>query len=479
MEASAGTANGPMLLETGVPHLDLVLGGGLQQHNAYLIVGPTGAGKSLLSQQIAFHRARLGDRVLLLTGLDEPHQNLLDHLRRYRFVDTELIGPRLETVSMVPFLEQPLPEKMAILRKTVLNLRPQFVTLDGLRSLAAFMGGEQGAYQFLYGLTSWFAVEGITLIVTKETGPDLPNEPEFALMDGVLLLQRQLAGGSERRRLWVWKARAQGVLPGPHALTIDSDGLHVWPRPPSLMEEPAPASAGTTPVGVPGLDDMLGGGLPTGSATLLIGPAGSGKTPLALAFLNQGAAAGEPVLWVGLRGSQARMPLPEQLWARDLEAAAKRGLARYLAVAPYQVDPDLLAWRLQDLATESGCRRLVFANAELLYSATAGPAEARSFLGWLAQWTGQRGITLLVTAEGSTDTERLPVGVQTGLYANVLVAGWGRGEHGPQRTIAIKSLARPAYDKRPHRLEMHSDGLQVLEMEAEGQRSGELAAGRW
>ncbi|MDI7276629.1 MAG: ATPase domain-containing protein, partial [Anaerolineae bacterium] len=103
----------PIMLSTGVPNLDLVLGGGLQRHNAYLFAGPAGAGKSILSQQIAFHRARQGERVLMVTGLDEPHQNLLEHLRTFRFADLAMIGPLIETVSLVPFLEQPVSEKIS------------------------------------------------------------------------------------------------------------------------------------------------------------------------------------------------------------------------------------------------------------------------------------------------------------------------------------------------------------------------------
>jgi len=90
--------------------------------------------------------------------------------------------------------------------------------------------------------------------------------------------------------------RGQATLPGLHTFRISSAGIKVFPParaavPPS-QESPAPSSARLR-MGVPHLDEMLGGGLPRGYSLLVAGPSGSGKSILASAFLAEGARCGE------------------------------------------------------------------------------------------------------------------------------------------------------------------------------------------
>ncbi len=446
-------AAGPMpkMLDTGVPNLDLVLGGGLQQHNSYLVVGPSGAGKSVLSQQIAFHRARQGDRVLFITGLDEPHQNLLSHMRTFSFVDFRLVGPQIETISMVPFLDQPVPDKINVLRRTVLNARPQLVTLDGLASLEAFIGGEKGIYQFLYGLTSWFVVEGITLLITRDADPgEVGPRPEFSLMDGVMFLRHDLVGRRSLRRLWVWKMRGQEPLSGLHAFTIDENGISVWPRAEAVFH-PAdrPWGEARLTFGVPTLDPMLGGGLPQGTGTLVAGDPGTGKTLLALAFLTNGVQQGQPGLWLGFRETRTRLLGMARQWGRDLAEAEAQGRARILTLAPFEQEPDRLAATLRDQVADLKAQRVVLDAADMLERAFPHPADAESFMSWLWQYLPQQGVTTLITRQ----VPRLPgqefdaSGVPgAALAENVILTRQVRVQSELHRAIAVAKMALPGYE---------------------------------
>ncbi len=462
--AQAGEAR-PTMLDTGIPNLDLVLGGGLQQHNAYLVVGASGTGKSVLSQQLAFHRARLGERVLFVTGLDEPHRNLLEHLSTLRFADIRLIGPQIETVSMVPFLDRPVPEKINVLRKTVLNSHPQLVTIDGLGSLEAYSGGLEGRFEFIYGLTSWFAVEGITLLLAKDTDPRAPLEdPEYGLVDGIIALQREFVDGHAVRRLWVRKMRGQQPLEGLHSFTIDDDGIAVWPRPQAALQvRDRPAGGERRPFGVAGLDAMLGGGLPEASVTLLAGGPGAGKTMLGLAHLAAGASRGEPGLWLGFRESRSQLLAMAAPWS-DLAAQESAGRVQFMIMAPMELEPGRLAWHLQQKVGEIGARRLVLDGAEQLLRALPSQRESDGFVTWLAQFLPQQGITGLVTQQVDgggahwLDGSRMPL---SSLVANIIVA-WQREQGGQlQRVIAILKMASPEYDATIRELTLGRDGIAV------------------
>jgi len=480
--AQAGQTK-PKVLDTGVPNLDLVLGGGLQQHNSYLFVGGPGTGKSVLVQQIAFHRAALGERVLLVTGLDEPHHNLLEHLATLRFVDAKLIGPQVETVSIVPFLDRPVPEKINVLRKTVLNARPKLVTIDGLRSFEAYLGGLEGVFEFLYGLTSWFAVEGITLLLTKDCDPDAWAEnPEYDLVDGIIALRRDLVDGRTVRRLWVRKMRGQNALDGTHAFTLDERGVTVWPRPQAvfhLQDRPAPGAR--LPFGIESLDAMLGGGLPEASTTLVAGDPGAGKTMLALAFMAGGAQRGEPGLWVGFRESPAQLRAMGEAWGADLASAVQ-----FMVVAPLELDPGEMAWLLQQRMAEVGARRLVVDGAEALAGAFPGERQCSEFLAWLSRFAPQQGVTSLITQSAPAETGpelRLATTPLASLAQNVIVLRHVRQEDRLRRAIAILRLASPDYDAAIRELVVTRSGIAVGDVlgaagQPAEQASAELAGGR-
>ncbi|HOG45989.1 MAG TPA: ATPase domain-containing protein, partial [Anaerolineae bacterium] len=455
--AQAGQAK-PRIIDTGVPNLDLVLGGGLQQHNSYIFAGGSGTGKSVLVQQVAFHRASLGERVLFVTGLDEPHHNLLEHFSTFRFADFKLVGPQIETVSMVPFLDRPVPEKINVLRKTVLNSRPKMVIIDGLRSFAAYTGGMEGLFEFLYGLTSWFAVEGITLLLTKTVDPDEPQDnPEFGLTDGVIALQRKLVDGHTVRCLWVRKMRGQKALEGLHPFAIDANGIMLWPRLQATFQlEDRPVSPERAPFGLPALDAMLGGGLPEATTTLVAGETGAGKTMLALAFLAGGAGRNEPGLWLGFRETRSQLLAMAAPLGGDLG-----GQAQFITMAPMELDPDRLGWLVQHKVAEMGIKRLVLDGAELLANAFPNGRERSEFLTWLAQYLPQQGVTGLITqlaprpagAAGLADAALAP------MAQNVIVLRQVHEQARLRRAIAVLKMAGPGYDATIRELTVDGHGL--------------------
>lgn len=458
----------PQMLDTGVPNLDLVLGGGLQQHNSYIIAGLPGTGKSVLSQQIAFHRARQGDRVLLITGLDEPHRNLLEHMSTFRFADLDMIGPQIETISVVPFLDQPVDEKINVLRRTVLDAQPQLVMLDGLRSLEAFADGAQGMYRFLYGLTSWFAVEGITLLLTREVDAgDTPDLPEFNLVDGVLVLRRDSANRRSLKHLWVWKMRGQKPLAGLHAYTIDQHGITVWPRPQATFHlQDRPWSNERLAFGVSTFDRQLGGGLPEATSALLAGDPGTGKTTLGLAFLSNGVHEGQAGVWVGFRESRSDVLGASKQWGTDLTEANVEGWVSFLTMAPAELEPDRLAGLLQGQVAQVGAKRLVLDAAEVLEDAFPSPGDAAAFIDWLVQSLPRQGVTTVVTHRTPRlpgqefDVSDLPGGA---LVDNIILLRQVRRGNQLRRAIAVTKMNRPGYDATIREFTLDQYGITVGE----------------
>jgi len=113
--------------------------------------------------------------------------------------------------------------------------------------------------------------------------------------DGLICLQQSVQRNSMVRKIEIIKMRGQATLPGLHTMRISNAGIRVFA--PASAQGRVPAAAkpieGRAMTGVPGLDDMLGGGLPRGNSMLVAGPSGSGKSILAAAFLAEGARCGE------------------------------------------------------------------------------------------------------------------------------------------------------------------------------------------
>ena len=93
-DRAPGTEGGPNVkrLATGVPGLDVVLGGGLEPGSVTVLAGAPGTGKTILAQQICFANATREHRAIYYTTLSEPHSKLVRHLEQFDFFDRRGVG---------------------------------------------------------------------------------------------------------------------------------------------------------------------------------------------------------------------------------------------------------------------------------------------------------------------------------------------------------------------------------------------------
>ncbi len=149
------------------------------------------------------------------------------------------------------------------------------MVVDGFRALHSFADGEADYRRFLNQLAGRLgAFPAASLWLGVYQASDVPLRPEFAVADAILDLEIVRTGQRDMRFLEVRKLRGSGFRTGQHAYRLGPHGLRVFPR---LADPPADdrsrAAAGRVPFGIPGLDEMLGGGLFPGAATMIAGPA--------------------------------------------------------------------------------------------------------------------------------------------------------------------------------------------------------------
>jgi circadian clock protein KaiC len=405
------SAAGGVRHATGVPGLDAVLGGGLQRGALVLLAGPAGSGKTTLAGQIAFNAARVGRRVLLLTALSEPSDKLLSHLRSFDFYDEDAVGDSVRVLSLQQFLPQGLTATTGDVRTLVRQAPADLVVLDGFGSVRGVAQDAREAREFLYALGTTLAVLGATAIITSEAEPrDAGLYPEAAPADVLLGIHYGLSGVRHRRRIEAIKVRGGAPLPGLHSLHIDGSGVTIEPRLETRTATPVSASApsaGRAGTGLSELDALLDGGFPVGTTTILAGNPGTGKTLLGLCFALAGVAAGEPVVYVSLRESEAELLRATAAYAlgpRLRAALAPAGGLTLLRMAPVELDPDVVAGRLLAALDAGRARRLVLDGAAELEAAVSDggdPRRLRNYLAALSEALRARGVSALILKESA------------------------------------------------------------------------------
>lgn len=290
-------------LLTGVPGLDAVLGGGLPEFSFNLIAGQPGCGKTTLAHQIMFGLATPQRPALYFTVLGEPPLKMLRYQQQFDFFDSEAVN---RSVRFVNLSEEAMTGDLDVVLQRIVEevdeFNPRLVFVDSFRSVVFAADGagaphnnrlQQFVQQLGMLMTSWQA----TTFLLGEYFNETDANPVFTVADGLIWLRQSVQRNSMVRKLEIMKMRGQASLPGLHTFRIDRAGLQVFVPARAVSQatpaDQAPAPEGRALMGIPALDEMLGGGLPRGYSLLVAGPSGSGKSVLAASFLAAGARAGE------------------------------------------------------------------------------------------------------------------------------------------------------------------------------------------
>ncbi|KPN90562.1 ATPase domain-containing protein [Pseudomonas nunensis] len=287
-------------LSTGVPGLNEVLGGGLPEFSFNLIAGPPGSGKTTLSHQMMFALATPERPALYFTVLGEPPLKMLRYQQQFEFFQSQALNHSVRYINLsMDTLAGDLDAVLARVVSEVEAYSPGLVFIDSFRSVVLASQTQANPNnnlpQFVQELgvmmTSWQAT---TFLIGEYFSPAESN-PVFTVADGLIWMGQTVQRNSMVRQMQIMKMRGQSTLPGLHTFRIDQTGVTVF-APVQNSVEPLAAQSATRSrlkIGISGLDEMLGGGLPKGYSLLVAGPSGSGKTILAASFLAAGANQGE------------------------------------------------------------------------------------------------------------------------------------------------------------------------------------------
>ena len=394
-------------LATGVPGLDNLLGGGLPEFSFNLIAGTPGSGKTTFAHQIMFSLADKDNRALFFTVLGEPALKMLRYQQQFPFFDIDKVNESIRFVNLsADLLDGHFGHVLTRIAEEVKDFAPSFVFVDSFRSVVqSAKGDEKGMsdlqrfiQQLGMQMTSWQAT---TFLIGEYLTTESESSPIFTVADGILWLTQNLHRNSVLRKMQVVKMRGQSQATGLHTFRINDEGIQVFPRAiikPGTEAEPAIAKSDQktrVPIGVPGLDDMLGGGLPVGYSLLIVGPSGSGKTILATQFLAEGVRRGETGVIAAFEKS------PSQLLSKQLNALVVDGKVGVIDTRSLDLSIDQILHDLIEMINRLQAKRVVIDSLSGFELALA-PEFQEDFRGSLYRMIAEltnMGVTILMTSE--------------------------------------------------------------------------------
>ncbi|MFP3647731.1 RAD55 family ATPase [Paraburkholderia sp. SIMBA_054] len=350
-----------MRLTSHVPGLDTIMGGGLVAGSSYIIQGRPGAGKTILANQIAFDQVRQGGKILYITLLAESHDRLFQSLSTLSFFDPELVGNGITYLSLFRTLRvDGLNALVEVLRSELARQGTSMLILDGLLNARETTHSTLDVKTFVAELQGHAAFSGCTVLFLTSARID-DSSPEHTMVDGVLQLQEELFGSRTVRRMRVAKSRGSASLGGLHHYEINDAGVVVYPRLEALYARPTKldlAPRERVSSGVADLDARIGGGLPASSATIVVGPGGSGKTSFGLNFL-QLATPQKPALHFGFYETPARLASKAHALSINIDALIASGALIVLWNPLTENVIDSLGYQLLDAVQARRIDRLV------------------------------------------------------------------------------------------------------------------------
>lgn len=455
-------------VSSGIEGFDLVLKGGLIAGSSYIIQGRPGSGKTILANQIAFNHARGGGRVLFATLLSETHERLFQFLSTLSFFDRELIGAEMQFVSAFDTLEnEGLDEVVKLLRREISRQKASVLVLDGVLNARSRADSQIDTKKFIAELQGHAAFAGCTVLFLTSARLD-DGSPEHTMVDGVIELSEELIGSRSIRRLHLRKTRGSPALSGIHDFEIRQDGITVYPRLEALLNYPTRIELPDTSrvaTGVPAFDEILYGGLPGSSVSLLIGPSGSGKTTLGLNFLSK-ATPEEPAIHFGFFETPERLLRKAKSIGLDLASLVESGALTILWQPTTERMLDALGHRLLANVRERGAKRVFIDSLGGMARASTNPARLVEFFSALTNELRGMGVTVMASWEMrdmfGSDIQA-PSPDLSSIIDNLVLMRFVELRSELKRVVSVIKVRDSRYDPSLRELVITDNGVQLIE----------------
>ncbi len=392
---------------TGVPGLDDILSGGLPSRRLYLLDGDPGSGKTTLSLQYLLEGVKAGEKCLYVT-LSETREELLEGARSHGWsldgidvVEMAANEAELDSESQVTMFSQSEVELAATVGRVldaVARVNPQRVVFDSLSELRLLAQSSLRYRRQILALKSFFIGRQCTVLLLDDHTSEDSDLQLQSIAHGVISLEQHAPlYGTARRRLRVMKIRGSEYRGGYHDFTILRGGLVVYPR--LIAAEHGDAFAmGPIRSGITPLDTLLGGGPERGTSTLLLGPAGSGKSTIAVQYAVAAAQRGDHAAIFAFDESVHTLKLRSGSLGIKFEEGRGAGQITLRQIDPAELSPGEFVQLVRDSVERDNAKVVVIDSLNGYLNAMPDERFLINQLHEMLSYLGRLGVTTLMVA---------------------------------------------------------------------------------
>ena len=467
------------LIKTGNPNLDNILGGGLIKNRVYLIQGNPGAGKTTLGLQFLIEGVKNGEKTLYFTlsenkqelnAVAESHGWTLKGIEIFEILTSEEELAIENQYTMYQPSEVELGTTTATMLAQIEHIKPSRVVLDSLSELKLLAQSPLRFRRQILALKQFFANRNCTAyFLDDKTTTEVENFQLQSIAHGVLDLE-QLSPeyGSARRRLQVIKYRGHKYRGGFHDFSINTGGINIYPRiVPS--EHSRPDIKIQVKSGIDSLDTLLGGGIEEGTSVLLLGPAGVGKSTLALQYALNAVKNGEHAVIFTFDESRNTIIHRTKGLGMELDKYIKQGLIHLQPIDPVEMSPGEFAHRVRSVVGgEGGTKAAKVVVIDSLNGYINAMPEERflaSQMHELISYLGHHGVvTFLIVAQHGLLGNSMQTPLDTSYLADsVILFRYFEIQGEVKQAISVLKKRSGYHEKTIREFKMNSNGISVGE----------------
>jgi circadian clock protein KaiC len=395
---------------TGIEGLDEVLGGGLIPQRLYLVEGTPGSGKTTLALQFLRHGVAAGERCLYVT-LSESTEELLagavshgwslDDVEVAEFVagDDELQAD--EQLTMYRPVEVELGHTTRRILDAVAERRPQRLVIDSLSELRLLAQDPLRFRRQILALKQFLGRRRCTTLLLDDQTSEPADLQLHSIAHGVLSLERRTpAYGPVLRQVQVTKFRGSDFRTGLQDFCLQRGGLRVFPRLASGTEAHDFVRE-SVPSGVARLDELLGGGIDRGTATLLLGPPGTGKSTIAVQYAVGAAGRGDHAAVFTFEETRSLLLDRARSLGQHIDEGRGPGCIAVHQVDPAEVSPGEFANLVREAVEDDAARVVVIDSLNGYLNAMPEERALNVQLHELLTYLNNRGVATFVVAAQS------------------------------------------------------------------------------
>jgi circadian clock protein KaiC len=401
------TVNDRPNAKTGIAGLDEVLSGGLTRGHVFLLEGEPGAGKTTVGLQFLLEGTRNGEKTLYVTlseteaelreGAASHGWTLDENMEIFEVAPPESVLDTDLQQSLLYSSDLELGETTKQIFDAVDRVKPTRVVLDSLSEIRLLAQSSLRYRRQILAIKHYFARHNTTVIMLDDLTSEAGDKTVHSVVHGVVRLEELApAYGAERRRLRVLKYRGQRYRGGYHDFIITTGGINVFPRL-VAAEYRTRFERRQLSTGIARFDALLGGGADSGSSTLILGPAGTGKSLIATTFAMAAIA----------RGEKAAMFIFDEelglLFSRmkglgiDLEAARDSGELLIHQIDAAELSPGEFAHRVRRTVDSQNIKTVILDSLNGYQAAMPEENSLILHMHELLQYLNRQGATTFMT----------------------------------------------------------------------------------